>query len=309
MQSFILRKCLCACILLSTQLIQAQTDADGIMMGKGLHCTGIMYGQGSWKNYWEGTLKRNNENLGTISQYMVGPMGSLGVLKNFNVLFSLPYIQTKASAGQLKGFNGFQDFSLWGKYRFLRKKSGNYTISLFAIGGISTPVQDYVKDYLPLSIGLGSRNLTIRPMADLQFKDWFATASASYVSRSNITIDRTAYFTDRMVYSNKVTMPDAVQYNLRAGFRNKDMVAEVVLDKWNTLRGFDISKNNMPFPSNRMIQTRIGINGKYEPEKWKGISLTGAAFHTIAGRNVGQTFSFQAGFFYILNLSKDSQKK
>jgi hypothetical protein len=309
MQSSFIRTSILLCALITVGQSKAQTDADGIMMGKGLHCTGIMYGQSSWNNYWEGTLKRNNENLGTVSQYMVGPMGSLGVLKNFNLLFSLPYIQTKASAGQLKGFNGFQDLSLWGKYRFLRKKSGNYTISLFAIGGISTPMQDYVKDYLPLSIGLGSRNLTIRPMADLQFKDWFATASASYVSRSNITIDRTAYFTDRMVYSNKVTMPDALQYNLRAGFRNKDMVAEVVMDKWNTLRGFDISKNNMPFPSNRMIQTRVGINGKYEPEKWKGISLTGAAFQTIAGRNVGQSFSFQMGFFYILNLSKDSQHK
>jgi hypothetical protein len=236
-------------------------------------------------------------------------MGSLGVLKNFNVLFSLPYVQTRASAGQLKGFNGLQDLSLWGKYRFLRKKSGNYTFSLFAIGGISTPVTDYVKDYLPLSIGLGSRNLTIRPMADLQFRDWFVTASASYVSRSTISIDRTAYFTDRMVYSKEVEMPDALQYNVRAGFRNKEIVAEAVVDKWVTMDGFDISKNNMPFPSNRMIQKRLGFNGKYEPEKWKGISLTAGVFSTIAGRNVGQATSFQAGFFYILNLSKDSQKK
>jgi hypothetical protein len=309
MKSTILRNMLCVCLMLTAQIINAQTDADGIMMGKGLHCTGIMYVQGSWKNYWEGTLKRNNENLGTVSQSMVGPMGSLGVLKNFNVLFSLPYVQTRASAGQLKGFNGLQDLSLWGKYRFLRKKSGNYTFSLFAIGGISTPVTDYVKDYLPLSIGLGSRNLTIRPMADLQFRDWFVTASASYVSRSTISIDRTAYFTDRMVYSKEVEMPDALQYNVRAGFRNKEIVAEAVVDKWVTMDGFDISKNNMPFPSNRMIQKRLGFNGKYEPEKWKGISLTAGVFSTIAGRNVGQATSFQAGFFYILNLSKDSQKK
>ena len=309
MKSTILRNLLCVCLVLTAQFINAQSDADGIMMGKGLHCTGIMYGQGSWKNYWEGTLKRNNENLGTVSQYMVGPMGSLGVLKNFNVLFSLPYIQTRASAGQLKGFNGLQDLSLWGKYRFLRKKSGKYSFSLFAIGGISTPVQDYVKDYLPLSIGLGSRNLTIRPMADLQFKNWFATVSGSYVSRSNITIDRTAYFTERMVYSNKVEMPDVMQYNFRAGYRTEDIVAEAIFDRWVTMDGFDITKNNMPFPSNRMIQTRVGFNGKYEPKKWKGISLTGGAFHTIAGRNVGQATSFQAGFFYILNLSKDSQKK
>jgi hypothetical protein len=309
MQSFLLRKCLCIGLLLTALQIKAQTDADGIMMGKGLHCTGIMYGQGSWKNYWEGTLKRNNENLGIVSQFMVGPMGSLGVLKNFNVLFSLPYIQTKASAGQLKGFNGFQDLSLWGKYRFLRKKSGNYTISLFAIGGVSTPVQDYVKDYLPLSIGLGSRNLTIRPMADLQFKDWFATASASTVLRSNITIDRQVYYTTQMIYSNQVEMPNASQFNVRAGFRNKEIVAEVVYDQWTTLGGFDITKNNMPFPSNRMNQSRIGINGKYEPAKWKGISLTAAAFTTTAGRNIGKSTAVQFGTFYILNVAKKDKQK
>lgn len=48
----------------------AQTDIDAIMMEKNAFCVGPMYSYSSWKNYWEGTLKRDNLNNGTISTQM-----------------------------------------------------------------------------------------------------------------------------------------------------------------------------------------------------------------------------------------------
>lgn len=287
----------------------AQTDADGIMMGKNLYCLGVMGATSSWNSYWEGTLLRTNANIGRVRTNMIGPMGSLGITKNLNLLFSLPYVSTRASAGQLKGFNGMQDLSVWAKYRTIRIKKQNSSFSIFTIAGINTPTSNYVKDYLPLSIGLGSSNLTVRGMLDYQYKNWFATASGSLVMRSKITIDRKAYYTTEMIYSNRVEMPNAAQFNMRAGFRNKEIVAELVYDQWTTLGGFDITKNNMPFPSNKMNQTRIGINGKYEPVKWKGISLTAAAFTTTAGRNMGKSTAAQFGAFYILNVAKKDKQK
>ena len=287
----------------------AQTDADGIMMGKNLYCLGVMGATSSWNNYWEGSLLRTNENLGRVRTNMIGPMGSMGITKNLNLLFSLPYVSTKASAGQLKGFNGLQDLSLWAKYRAIRLKRNKSSFSIFTIAGIGTPTTNYVKDYLPLSIGLGSNNLTLRGMLDYQYKNWFATASGSMVMRSNIKIDRQVYYTTQMIYSNQVEMPNASQFNVRAGFRNKEIVAELVYDQWTTLGGFDITKNNMPFASNKMNQSRIGINGKYEPVKWKGISLTAAAFTTTAGRNVGKSTAVQFGAFYILNVAKKDKQK
>jgi hypothetical protein len=295
----------CTCF----QKIHAQTDADGIMMGKNLYCLGIMGATSSWSNYWEGTLLRSNQNLGRVQTNMIGPMGSLGISKNLNLLFSLPYVSTKASAGQLKGFNGLQDLSLWAKYRAIRLKRNKSSFSIFTIAGISTPTTNYVKDYLPLSIGLGSNNLTLRGMLDYQYKNWFTTLSGSLVLRSNITLDRQAYYTTQMVYSNQVDMPNVYQYNYRAGFRNKELVAELVYDQWLTQGGFDITKNNMPFPSNKMNQSRIGFNGKYEPAKWKGLSLTSAVFMTTAGRNVGKSTAVQFGAFYILNVAKKDKQK
>jgi hypothetical protein len=279
------------------------------MMGKNLYCLGVMGATSSWTNYWEGTLLRTNDNIGRVRTNMIGPMGSLGITKNLNLLFSLPYISTRASAGQLKGFNGIQDISVWAKYRALRIKKNSSSFSIFTIAGINTPTNNYVKDYLPLSIGLGSSNLTLRGMVDYQYKNWFATASGSMVMRSNIKIDRQVYYTTQMIYSNQVEMPNVSQFNVRTGFRNKEIVAEIVYDQWTTLGGFDITKNNMPFPSNKMNQSRIGFNGKYEPVKWKGLSLTSAVFMTTAGRNMGKSNAVQFGAFYILNVAKKNKQK
>jgi hypothetical protein len=103
-------------LFVNTLPSNAQTDIDAIMMGKNLFCTGIMYNGSNWDQYWEGTLKRENANLGTVSTNMIGPMGSLGISSKLNVIFNLPYVSTNASAGQLRGFQGFQVLSLWLKW-------------------------------------------------------------------------------------------------------------------------------------------------------------------------------------------------
>ena len=102
--------------------LHAQTDIDAIMMEKNAFCVGPMYSYSSWKNYWEGTLKRNNQNLGTVSTQMFSVMGIYGISRKLNVLFSVPYVKTKASAGTLHGDKGFQDLSLFVKWMPLKKK-------------------------------------------------------------------------------------------------------------------------------------------------------------------------------------------
>ena len=110
-------------MFLSAKNMYAQTDIDGIMMEKNALCIGPMFGYSSWTNYWEGTLKRDNENLGKVSTTMYSIMGNYGISNKLNVLFGVPYIKTKASAGQLKGMEGIQDLSLWLKWKALSKKN------------------------------------------------------------------------------------------------------------------------------------------------------------------------------------------
>jgi hypothetical protein len=288
---------------------QAQTDIDAIMMEKNAFCAGLMAGGGQWEDYWEGTTKRDNKNLGTVSNQWLGVMGNYGISNKLNILFSLPYVKTKASAGQLKGQKGLQDISLAVKWKALSKRMGDARLSIFGIGMFSAPTSNYQADYLPLSIGPRSRTASLRLMADYhyQFK-WFATASATWNYRGNIEIDRNAYYTDRLILSNKVEMPNTSSVNIRAGYRTQWLIAELVFNKMQTHGGFDISRNNMPFPSNEIHATQLGVNGKYVFRKIPALSLNGGVHQVLTGRNTGQSLLYNAGVFYVLDFSKKERK-
>lgn len=286
------------------QSTSAQTDIDGIMMVRKNLCIGPVYGYSSWKNYWEGTLKRENLNLGTVSSQMYSVMGAYGVTDKVNILFGAPYVTTKASAGTLHGMKGFQDASLWVKYMPFEKKVGSGDLSMYGLAGVSAPMSNYVADYLPLSLGLRSKTLSLRAMADYQAGKLFATLSGTYVFRDNIKIDRDAYYTTEMHYTNKVEMPDVLSFNFRAGYRYNDIIAEAFLDNMTTLGGFDITRNNMPFPSNKMNATRVGANVKYHLKNLKKVQLVVNGNHVIAGRNIGQSTSINTGLFFILDFAK-----
>jgi hypothetical protein len=294
-----------ACWLGCAATIQAQTDIDGIMMTKNNFCTGVVYSYSSWEDYWEGTLKRDNLNLGTVSTRMVAVMGNYGVSDKLNLIFGAPYIKTKASAGTLHGLDGIQDLSLWAKYMPYEKHIGKGDLSVYGLAGVSFPLTNYVADFLPVSIGLRSKTFSLRGMGDYQVGKFFVTASGTYTFRSNIKIDRDAYYTTEMHYTNEVEMPDVLSFNVRSGYRYANWIAEAFVDNMTTLGGFDITRNNMPFPSNKMNATRVGLNLKYEFSKVvPGLSLIGGGNYVVAGRNVGQATTVNAGIFYILNFTK-----
>ena len=298
--------------------VLAQTDIDAIMMEKNAFCVGPMYSYSSWKNYWEGTLKRENLNLGKVSSQMYSVMGNYGITRKLNALFSVPYVKTKASAGTLHGLDGVQDLSLFLKWRPVQKKLGSGKLSFFGIAGVSLPLTDYVADFLPLSIGLHSKTASARVMVDYQWGNLFATGSATYVLRDNIKIDRISYYTTELHLTNEVEMPNASNYNFRIGFRNHRLIAEAVYNKWTTLGGFDITRNNMPFPSNRMNATTAGVNAKYVIPSLPQLSIVAGANTTIDSkskflreiidsRNVGQTTTVYGSFFYVFDFSRKTK--
>jgi hypothetical protein len=180
---------------------------------------------------------------------------------------------------------------------------GNGLLSVYALGGGSVPLTNYIADYLPLSIGLHSKSLSGRLMVDYQLGKFFATASGSYTWRDNIKIDRNSYYTNELHLTNEVDMPNMTLFNFRAGYRSERMILEAVATKMTTIGGFDIRKNDMPFPSNKMNATMVGGHFKYNFKQVDGLSLTGGGNYTVAGRNVGQATSFDIGVFYILDFS------
>jgi hypothetical protein len=300
-QFFVMKFVIIPILIAIANMAYAQTETDGIMMRKKLFCAGIVYSQSTWINYWEGTLKRENLNIGTVHNNSVNIMGNYGLTNKINIIFNIPYIKTKASAGQLAGQQGLQDGSLFLKYNAFENKIKNGFLNTIIIAGATAPLSNYTPDLLPLSIGLKSNTASIRLMLDYQLSDWFATASDAYIFRSNVRLDRNSYYTTQMHYSNMVQMSDAHNFNFQLGYRSKNLIVAAIISQWNTLQGFDISRNNMPFVSNKMDATMLGLHCKYDTKFLDGFSIIADGNMCLAGRNVGQTKVFGLGAFYVMN--------
>jgi hypothetical protein len=298
------------CLIGASLYNHAQTDLDGIMMEKNNFCAGLVYQQSSWDNYWEGTLKRTNENIGTVTTTAYAFMGNYGISNKLNLVVALPYITTKASAGTLQGQSGLQDVSFAVKYMPLEKEIGKLSYSLYTVVGATVPTSNYVADFLPLSIGLHSETAFFRLINDIQIGRFYTTFSGTYVKRGNVNIDRNAYFTTEYHYTNEVFMPNVITSNVRLGYRYGSLIADVYYDTFVTQKGgFDITRNNMPFPSNTMNSAKWGIYAKYNIEKVDGLSVIASYDAVTSGRNVGQSKTFMGGLFYIINFKKETKNE
>ena len=143
-------------------------------------------------------------------------MGAVGVTDKLSIFFALPYMTTNASAGNLLGQKGIQDFSASLKYKLVEKNG----LSLHGSLGGSIPLGNYVPDFLPMSIGLQAKTLSGRFIASYQHKSGiYLTGNAAYIFRSTITVDRDAYQADNRVYNtNQVNVPNATETGLALGY-------------------------------------------------------------------------------------------
>jgi hypothetical protein len=301
---------LLAFIILSSGIkTSAQTAQDGLMMGPGKFCNVLTYSHDKWDHYWEGKLRRENLNIGSVTTENVMYMGALGVIKDLNVLVGVPYIWTKSSAGTLQGRNGIQDLMLDLKWRPLRVQVPYGKFSIMAVAGFSTPLSNYAADFLPMSIGIHSTTGSLRGILHYQTtQGFFATVQGGYIRRSNIKIDRDSYYTDRQYNTNEVQVPDAINFSPRIGFTNSKIIAEVWYDNFYSLKGSDIRRNDMPFPANAMRSEKVGVYALYRFGFIPGFGVVGGASYTTYGRNVGQSTSFTAGLTYIFSAWAEKKK-
>ena len=295
------------CIVASSHFASAQMENDGIMIPKNYLCPGFMYSNSSWSNYWEGTYKRNNGNIGRVNTSEYNLMVTYGVAKNVIATASVPYITTNASAGTLDGQKGIQDLSLNVKWKALQWVSGRNKLSLLASVTGAIPLTNYEADFDPLALGSHSKNFTGRLVVDYTFGKYFFTGSGAYMARSNITIDRDSYYTTELIYSDQVRLPNMSNYNFRTGYRSKYFIAEAIADVSTSLVCLDIRKNDMPFPINRMNMTSVGANFRYRLQSLYNLELTAGDEYVVNGRNMGQSNMIMGGVSYIFSLKADKK--
>jgi len=299
----VLLACAAACMAAAASL-EAQTIDDSVMMPRKALCIGLYYTHDSWDEYWEGTLERQNGNIGTVTTEAVSWMGNYGITDRLNVIAMLPYVWTEASQGVLSGMSGVQDATPAVKYQVLDTPfTGAGAMRAIAVGSASTPASDYVADFLPMSIGLGSSSVAGRLTLSFHAKrGWFLDGSGAYTWRGNVGLDRSSYYTDGQLFlSDEVAMPDVFDYRISAGYRSRRFNIPVSFIQQFTRGGGDIRRQDMPFVSNNMDYSRVEASAQYWHGNARNLGVQLGAAYTVDGRNVGQATTLLAGILYTIH--------
>ena len=294
---------LAATALGGASTVAAQTLDDGLMMPKRTLSAGIIYARDSWDEYWEGTLKRSNGNIGRLTTQSLTWISGYAITDRLGVMAMIPYIWTHASQGVLHDLSGFQDLTLAAKYRLVTTgPTTRGSFSAFLVGTGAIPVSKYTPDFYPLSIGTGGSRASGRITLSFQSNSsWFVDASSAYTFCANVRLNRNSYYTDGKLYmTDEVKMPNVLNHTLSAGIKAGRWRIPVSLVEQRTLGGGDIRRQDMPFVSNRMDFVKLDGGVMYELPKNASIRI--GAGRVLSGRNVGQSTTFTSGFIYAFHL-------
>jgi len=285
--------------------VQGQTIDDGLLLPRRALGASVLYGHDSWSQYWEGDLKRDNGNIGTLTTQSVTWVAGYGVTNRLSVIALLPYVWTHASQGPLHGMDGLQDITLAAKYQlFTTPFTDRGTLRAMVVGAAGIPASNYTPDFQPLSIGLASRQFSGRFTLNFQaHRGWFLNGSAAYTWRAKVTLDRPAYYTDGQLFlSNEVAMPNVFDYTVTAGYQSGRLCIPISLSQQRTLGGGDIRRQDMPFVSNRMDWVKLGGLVMYSLPAPRELGIRLGTSWTASGRNVGQATTLTGGLFYLFHL-------
>ena len=294
-------------VLLPAAPLTAQTIDDGIMLHKGTLFAGWVYTHDSWDTYWEGTLERDNGNIGAVTTQSNALFGNYGVTDRLNVIATAPYVWTHASQGVLSGMQGFQDITLAAKYSLLEGGAGTLgSLRAIAVASAGLPLTDYTPDFAPMSIGSGSKRVSGRfTVNTYSERGLYLNGSTAYTWRGGVTLDRPYYYTDgQLFFTDEVDMPNVFDYVVSGGYLKRGLMATASFSQQHTLGGGDIRRQDMPFVSNRMNFSKVSAMVMAPMPKFNRISFQVAYAYTMRGRNVGQATAITGGLLYTLSLQK-----
>ncbi|MCC6814833.1 MAG: transporter [Saprospiraceae bacterium] len=300
------------CIGLSITHLRSQTPTDALLMDKNQLCIAPMYTHESWKEYWEGTLLRDNLNIGIFTKQSINPMLAYGITDKISVLLSLPYVTTKDSRGQLQGVSGIQDLSLFLKAKLLNFKNSSHDFGGFLTAGFGTPISNYLSDYQPYAIGLGTQEFSLRAIVKYEYKtQTYLRLGAGYYHRTDTKVERDYHYNNGSVYSEYMDVPNAMQYEVTLGqwVANNSLQIEVGTHIQSSNSGDDIRRQNPGQPTNKVNFTNGSISLRYFPAFLNGVSIIGSYAQNFAGRNIGKTQALTGTITYQFYLKKKNNSE
>ncbi len=302
---------LCLAVVLGfAGVLPAQTPSDDLMMKKGEICIALMYDDGAWDEYWEGPTLRTNANIGTLSRNTLGPMIAYGIIDKLNMHVGAAYVQTEASGGQQTGVEGIQDLSLSLKYEFFNKQAGKGKVSFLSTLGFSTPLTNYLSDYMPFSLGFGAPELNLRGILQYRLDNGiYVRGALAHLWRGQTEVERDYYYNNGSYYTNLMDVPNAWNYNAVAGvwlFGNS-LKLEASYMGLKSTSGDDIRKYNAPQPTNKVEVEQAGFFAQYYFKKIKGLGVLAYYSQMINGRNMGKFTNLGFGLTYQFKIFNKNQ--
>ncbi|PSR15266.1 MAG: transporter [Bacteroidetes bacterium] len=306
-------KCLCTALLVVLSCyakLWAQTPSDAIMMEARQACLLLDYNQGSFDQYWEGTLLRENQTIATVKRNAVMPMVAVGILDKLNFYVGAPFIKTESSepnGGKFAGASGFQDLLVALKYRIINKVTDKGTFSVLATVGFSTPVTNYLPDYMPYSLGLGAPELSYRAIAQYKWKSGlYLRGAGAYLWRGYSEAEREYYYNNGSYYTPWMDVPNAITIEGIVGFWlwNNSIQLELNYLGSKSTSGDDIRPYNAAQPTNDIEMDRVGLLAHYYFSKIKGLGVVAYHNRVINGRNTAKINTTGVGVTYFFNYLK-----
>jgi len=285
-------------------VLHAQTPTDAVMMKQFQACFALAYDQGTWDQYWEGDYLRTNGNVGTFQKRMIMPMIAIGLHDKLNLIISAPHIKTESkepNGGYLQGASGMQDLAASLKAEVFEKDLGTSKLTLLTNIGFSTPISNYLSDYMPYSLGFGAPEFSLRGIGMFRtIGGIYAMLGAAHLWRGQTEIERDYYYNNGSYYTNIMDVPNAWNFNAAAGviLFDNSLKIEANYVMLNCTSGDDIRPYNAPQPTNKVEVGQVGFMSQYFFNNINGLGVLGYYSRILSGRNMGQFSNFGIGVTY-----------
>jgi hypothetical protein len=275
-------------ILLSStfQTVNAQSPVNGFMQKKGNGSIVLSHNFESYNTVFlvpekiEGVPVFNKITLNSTSIY-----GTYGLTDKLNVVLNVPYIEAKGAASDevLQNLNyrntqsGFQDVSLYVKYKALTVNGNKTNFNLIGAVGVKTPLGNYTVDEgLQSIVSIGNRATSLNALVIGLLKTnsgFFTSGQVGYCLKNN-------------------QVPNAVMSEFKAGLIQPHFYFDAFIANQTSLSGTDILAEGFQgfFPSTKVNYTRIGLNVFVPIYKQFGLCAGSSTY--IGGRNLGQSTSY-----------------
>ena len=271
----------------------AQSPISGFMKAKG---EGSITVTQSREDYNDVFLVPNKVNsvpvFNEVTTKSVSLYAEYGFSDRLNFVVSLPYIQTTGEATPAtlanNGFenerSGFQDVSIYAKYKIKSYEVMSGNLDIIGALGVETPLGNYnVDEGLQSIIAIGNRSTDITGLAIANYKHnsgVFAIGQVGYSLRSN-------------------EVPNALISQLKIGYAASVIYGDIyIANQLSGSDGVDILGEGFTgfFPATRVNYTRIGAN-MFVPVV-KGFGLTAGINTYISGRNLGDSTGAYSGLSF-----------